>query len=94
MAAARIFLTKMRATRTELTARALPLALHMQPAPRQVCPAECSDILGRGDGVSRILSFSRNYLAPEAADVIHQLVMLYMRYRRSDKSIDKKPSGV
>ena len=56
-----------RATHTELTARASLLVLHMQPAPRQVCLAEGSDISAHGDGASQILNISRNYFAPEAA---------------------------
>ena len=62
--------TWMGATRTELTARASLLALHMQLAPRQVCPAEGSDTSDHGDGAPRILEISRSYFAPEAADAI------------------------
>ena len=51
----------MRTTRAELIARASLSILHAQPAPRQVCLAEGSDISGHGDGVSQILNISRNY---------------------------------
>ena len=59
----------------------------MQPAPRQVCHSEGGDISGRGDGVSKILNISRNYFAPEAADAIHQEVMRFTRYRRTDQAV-------
>ena len=71
----------MRATKTELAARVLHM--HMQPAPRQVCPAQGGDILGRGDGVTRISDILRSYFAPGAADAIHQQVMRFTNYRGS-----------
>ena len=49
----------MRPTRAELIARASLSILHTQPAPRQVCLAEGSDISGHGDGVSQILNIAQ-----------------------------------
>ena len=54
----------MRNARTEVSARASILILHMRPAPRQVCLADGSDISGRSDGVNKILEISRDYFAP------------------------------
>ena len=65
----------LRAARTELSARALLLVLHMQPAPRQVCLAEGGDISDRGGRVTDILNISRSYFAPGAADAIRQQVV-------------------
>ena len=77
----------MRATETELAARASLLFLQMQPAPGQVCLTEGSDIPGRGDKVARILDILRSVSAPEAADAIHQQVARFINYRRSDRSV-------
>ena len=79
----------MRTARTEVPARASLLLLRRQPAPRQVCLAESSDFLDSSDGVSKILDILRNYFAPEAVDAIHQRVMRFMRFRRTDQSIDE-----
>ena len=79
----------MRTARAELSARAALLVLHMQPAPRQVCPLEGSDILGHGDGVSKISDVLRNYFAPEAVDAIHLQVTRFMRFRRTDQPVDE-----
>ena len=77
-----------RTARTAASERASVWILHMQPAPRQVCLADGSDILGRSDGVAKILEISRNYFAPEAADAIRQQVVRYVRLRRTDQPID------
>ena len=53
----------------------------MQPAPRQDCLAEGSDILDQCDGVTQILDISRSYFAPEAAEAIRHQVMRFMNYR-------------
>ena len=80
-----------RTTRTEASARASVLILHMRPATRQVCPADGGDVLGRSDGVTKILEILRNYLAPEAADAIRQQVMRYMRFRQTDQPVGEFP---
>ena len=49
----------MRPARAELIARVSLSILHAQPAPRQVCLAEGSDISGHGDGVSQILNIAQ-----------------------------------
>ena len=77
----------MRTTKTELAARVSLLVLHMRPAPRKVRPAEDRDVLGRRDGVTRILEILRSYFAPGAADAIRQQVAKFMSYRRSDPHI-------
>ena len=59
----------------------------MQPAPRQVCLAEGSDILGRSDEVAKISDILRNYLAPETFDAVRQQVMRLISFRRTDQSI-------
>ena len=59
-----------RTTRTEVSARASLLALHVKLVPRQVCLAERSGILDHRDGVTKILNVLRNYSAPEAVDAI------------------------
>ena len=64
-----------RTTRAEASARASVLILQMQPAPRQVCLAEGRGILGRSDGVTKILEILRNYFAPDAVDAIRQQVI-------------------
>ena len=76
-------------TRTEASGRASALILRMQPAPRQVCLADGSDLLGRSDGEAQILEIPRNYFAPEAADAIRQQVVRYMRSKRTDQAIDE-----
>ena len=70
-----------------MPARASFLNLHMQTAPRQVCPAGGSDSLVRSDGVSKILNSLRNYLSPEAVDAIRRQMMRRMRFRRADQSV-------
>ena len=77
----------MRTTRTGASARESVLILPMRPAPRQVCLGSGSGILGRSDGVAKILEILRNYCAPGAADSIRQQVMRYMRFRRTDQSV-------
>ena len=79
----------MRTTRIEASAGASVLILHMQPAPRQVCRANGGNILGRSGGATKILQELRNYFAPKAADAIHQHVTRYLRFRRTDQSIDE-----
>ena len=65
------------------------MALRAQPVPRQVCLAEGSDILDHSDGVAEILNILRNYFAPEAVGAIHQQLMRFMRFRRTDQSVDE-----
>ena len=77
----------MRTTRTEASARPSAFILHMQPTPRQVCLADGSDILGRSDGVMKILEIPRDYCAPGAVGAIRRQVIRYMRFRRTDQSI-------
>ena len=79
----------MRTARTEASARASVLILHAHPAPRQVCLADGSDILGRNDGVAGILKMPRNYFGPEAGDAIRQQAMRYTRFRRPYQSVDE-----
>ena len=74
---------RMRTTRAEISARSSFLISHMQPAPRQVCLAEDSDILDHGGGVSKISDVLRNYFALEAGEAIHQQVMQSTRVRRA-----------
>ena len=76
-----------RTARTEDSARASLLVLHMRPVPRQVCLAEGSDMLGHSDGVAKILNILRNYFAPEAVDGILQQGVRFMRFRRTDQSV-------
>ena len=76
----------LRTTKTELAARASFWVLRMQPAPRQVCLAEGCDILGHGDGVTRILDNLRRGSAPEAADAIRQQLARFTNYRRTGQS--------
>ena len=77
----------MRATNTEFAARASLLVLHVQPAPRQVCLAEGSDILDNSDGLTRILDILRSYLAPGPADAIRHQVTRFTNCRRSAQSV-------
>ena len=79
----------MRATRTELAARASILVLRAQPAPRRVCLAEGRAIAGRGDGVAKILNILRTYCAPEAADAIRRQVVRFTNCLRTDQSVDE-----
>ena len=65
----------------------------MAPAPRQVCVTEGSDISDHSDRVAKILEILRNYFAPEAVDAIHQQVMRFTRFRRTDQSIDEYTAG-
>ena len=54
----------MRTTRPEATARASVMILRMRPAPRRVCLAEGSFILGRSVGVAKVSEILRNNFAP------------------------------
>ena len=65
----------MRTDCAELPARAPLLILHTQSAPRRVCVAEGSAVLGHTDRVAKILDVLRNYVVPEAVDAILQRVM-------------------
>ena len=82
-----------RTTRTEASARASVLILHLQPALRQVCLADGSDVLGRSDGVAGIWVLLRNNFAPEAADEIRRQVLRFTRFRRTDQSIDESTAA-
>ena len=42
----------------------------------------------RNDDVMRILEIPRNYFGPGAVDSIYQEVVRFLRYRRTDRSID------
>ena len=75
-----------RTARAELSARESLLIWHMKRAQGRVCLAERSDILGRGDGVSTILNYSRNNFAPGAVDAIRRRVMRFTRFRRAHQS--------
>ena len=79
----------MRATKTEPAIPASLFVLRVHSAPRPVCLAAGGDVLGHHDGVARIMEILRSYLAPEAADAIHQQVVRFAHYRRSDLSIDE-----
>ena len=79
----------MRATKTEPASRASLSVLQLRSAPQQVRSAERGDVLGRRDGVVRILEILRSHFAPEAADAIHQQVMRFMHYRRAGQWIDE-----
>ena len=81
---------RMRPARTVACARASVLILQMQPAPRQLCLGDGSDILGRSDGAAKTLEIPRNSFAPGAAGAIRRQVMRYMRLRRADQSIYEK----
>ena len=73
----------------ELAARASLLMLQVQPASRQVCPAEGSAISDRGDGATRLLDIARSFPAPGAAVAIRQQVVRFMNYRRTDQFINE-----
>ena len=45
--------------------------------------------LDRSDGGAKISDILRNYLATEADDAIPRQVMRFMRFRRTDQSIDE-----
>ena len=78
----------MRTARAEMPARSSSLISRKQPAPRQICLAEGSDILEHSTGVSKISDILRNDFAREAVAAIHQQVTRFMRVRRTDQSID------
>ena len=78
----------MRWTQTELAAHASLLVPHMQPAPRQVCLAECGHVLDPYEKVPRILETLRSFFAPEVVDAIRQQVARFVNFRRSGQSVD------
>ena len=78
---------RMRLTETDPASRSPLLVLHMNSAPRRVCPSAGGGHSNSRDGVARFSGVISNYFAPEAADAIHQQLMRFTQYRRAGHSM-------